>query len=462
MAEQEKEKEQEKERIAAMKLTPEQAEQKTIAELYQIAKALEIAGYYKLRKQELIFEIKKVLTKQNQQMTAEGVLERMPDGYGFLRPTGYVPSNGDIYISPSQIRKFDLRTGDLISGLVRHPNEGERYFAMMRVDKVNGKNPFFAAKRLHFQGMTAVYPYQPILLSFGENQTFSSRMIDLLAPLGKGQRGLILAPPKCGKTMLLKNIANSIAANYPEIYLMILLIDERPEEVTDIENSVQAEVISSTFDELPENHVKVADMVLERAKRLVESGEDVVILMDSLTRLARANNLVIPPSGRTLSGGLDPMALHKPKRFFGAARKVAEGGSLTILATALIETGSRMDEVIFEEFKGTGNMELVLDRGLAERRIFPALDIKKSGTRRDDLLLGEKELEQAWFFRKKTANLNNIEVAELLSDMMEHTANNGELKEKYPVFFDVNSEKGQTPEKPEKPVKPRKTVKKKN
>lgn len=420
---------------------PEQLEQKTVTELYQFAKNLEIPGYYKLRKKELVFEIKKVLTKQKQQMKAEGVLEKMPDGYGFLRPTGYVPSNDDIYISPSQIRKFDLRTGDLVSGLVRHPNEGERYFAMMRVDQVNGKNPFSSVGRLPFQGMTAVYPHEPIVLSAGENATLSSRMIDLLVPLGKGQRGLILAPPKCGKTVLLKNIANSIAANYPEIHLMILLIDERPEEVTDIENSVQAEVISSTFDELPENHVKVVDMVLERAKRLVESNQDVVILMDSLTRLVRANNLVIPPSGRTLSGGVDPMALHKPKRFFGAARKVAEGGSLTILATALIETGSRMDEVIFEEFKGTGNMELVLDRKLAERRIFPALDIKKSGTRREDLLFSEKQLEQAWFFRKKTANFSNIEVTELLAEMVENTADNSRLKEKYPLFFDSNSEK---------------------
>ena len=407
----------------------------TLADLYKIAKELEISQYYKLRKAELIFEIQKARTKKDGSLTAQGILEILPDGYGFLRPGGYFPSDDDIYISPSQIRKFDLRTGDMVSGLVRHPQMGSKYFALMRVDSVNDDKPEYSPQRSHFEGLTPLYPDERLTLG-STGGPLSMRMIDLIAPLGKGQRGLILAPPKAGKTILLKNIANSISKNYPEVTLIILLIDERPEEVTDIERSVQAEVVSSTFDELPENHIRVSDIVLERAKRLVESKKDVVILLDSITRLARANNLVIPPSGRTLSGGLDPMALHKPKRFFGAARKVEEGGSLTILATALIETGSRMDDIIFEEFKGTGNMELVLDRKLAERRLFPAIDLKRSGTRREDLLLSKEELELMWNFRQVSANLNSMEMVEMLLDAMEKTKTNDDLLRALPLLFE--------------------------
>lgn len=406
----------------------------TLVDLHKIARELEIPQYYKLRKAELIFEIQKARTKKDGSLTAQGILEILPDGYGFLRPGGYFPSDDDIYISPSQIRKFDLRTGDLVSGLVRHPQSGGKYFALMRVDSVNDEKPENSPLRPRFEALTPLYPNERLTLEC-PGAPLSTRMIDLIAPLGKGQRGLILAPPKAGKTVLLKNIANSISKNYPDIKLMILLIDERPEEVTDIERSVHAEVVSSTFDELPENHIRVSDMVLERAKRLVENKKDVVILMDSITRLSRANNLVIPPSGRTLSGGLDPMALHKPKRFFGAARKVEEGGSLTILATALIETGSRMDDIIFEEFKGTGNMELVLDRKLAERRLFPAIDIKRSGTRREDLLLSKEEIDLMWNFRKVAASMNSIEMMEMLVDAMEKTRSNADLLRALPLLF---------------------------
>jgi len=332
-------------------------------------------------------------------MFMEGVLEIMPEGYGFLRPINYLPSSEDIYISQSQIRKFDLRTGDLVSGKCRAPKENEKYFGLLQVNAVNGEKPEAAAERLHFAALTPLHPQEKLVLETSPER-LSTRIIDLLAPVGLGQRGLIVSPPKAGKTLLLKEIANSISTNRPDIDLFILLIDERPEEVTDMQRSVKAEVVASTFDELPEHHIKVAEMVLERAQRLVEHKRHVVILLDSITRLARAYNLVVPPSGRTLSGGIDPASFHRPKRFFGAARNVEEGGSLTILATALIDTGSRMDDIIYEEFKGTGNMELHLDRKLAERRIFPAIDIRRSGTRREELLLTKEELDKVWAIRK--------------------------------------------------------------
>jgi transcription termination factor Rho len=420
-------------------LNSAELESKTMVELYQIAREIGLTGYSKLRKKELIFEILKLITneKKNEALTAQGVLEILPDGYGFLRPFKYLPSEDDIYISPSQIRRFDLRTGDRVGGLVRPPKDMERYFALLRVEQVNGEDPELSPKRLHFDGLTPIYPQERLTLETPEAD-ISTRIIDLVCPMGKGQRGLIVSPPKAGKTMLLVKVANAISYNYPDVELIILLIDERPEEVTDIERSVKAEVVSSTFDEPPENHVKVADMVLERAKRLVEHKKDVVILMDSLTRLARANNLVVPPSGRTLSGGVDPSALHKPKRFFGAARNIEEGGSLTILATALVETGSRMDDVIFEEFKGTGNMELILDRKLAERRIFPAIDVKRSGTRREEMLLSKEELDLMWHFRRETNHLSNVEVTEMLIDSLKKTKTNSDLLRALPKLFPQN------------------------
>ena len=401
-------------------------ETKTMVELYEMARHLEIPGYYKLRKTELVFEITKIKTAQDQTLTAEGVLEILPDGYGFLRPFSYVPSYEDIYVSPSQIRRFALRTGDLVGGQVRPPRDSERYFALLRVEKINSLGVEQAVHRIHFDALTPIYPNQRINLEVGPELAVT-RVIDLVAPLGKGQRGLIVSPPKAGKTVLLKQIANSITTNYPDIKLIVLLIDERPEEVTDMQRSVKGEVISSTFDEPADNHVKVAEMVLERAKRLVEHKNDVVILLDSITRLARAYNLVEPPSGRTLSGGVDPSALHKPKRFLGAARNIEEGGSLTILATALVETGSRMDDVIFEEFKGTGNMELILDRRMADRRIFPAIDIKRSGTRKEDLLLSKEEMEIMWTFRKTFNQSTTTEAIELLTEVMRKTKSNREL-----------------------------------
>lgn len=415
-------------------------EAKTVAELYKIARELDIPGYYRLRKQELIYEIKKMRLQKEGLMYAQGVLEILPDGYGFLRPFKYLPSGDDIYVSASQIRKFDLRTGDLVAGQVRRPKETEKYLALLRVDKVNDEDPAALAERIHFDSLTPLYPHERIRLETTSNR-LSTRIIDLISPLGKGQRGLIVAPPKAGKTTLLKEIANSITANHPEIYLIVLLIDERPEEVTDIERSVQGEVVSSTFDEPPDNHVKVAEMVLERAKRLVEHKRDVAILLDSITRLARAHNLVVPPSGRTLSGGVDPAALHKPKRFFGAARKLEEGGSLTILATALIETGSRMDEVIFEEFKGTGNMELVLDRRLAERRIFPAIDVQRSGTRKEELLFSREELELVWYFRRATNQMTPWEAMEHLLEEIRRTKTNLDLVRNFQVFKQASGDK---------------------
>ncbi|MCF8011277.1 MAG: transcription termination factor Rho [Clostridiales bacterium] len=405
-------------------------ENKTMAELYKTAKDLGLSGYSRLRKRELIFEIMKAQTENNGLLFAQGVLETLPDGYGFLRPFQYLPSNDDIYVSLSQIRRFDLRTGDLVAGQVRGPKDTERYYALLRVEQVNGEDPETASDRLHFEGLTPLYPQERINLEVSPGYK-ATRIIDLLSPIGKGQRGLIVSPPKAGKTMLLKEIANSITHNDPEIHLMVLLIDERPEEVTDIERSVQGEIVNSTFDEPPDNHVKVADMVLERAKRMVEHKRDVVILMDSITRLARAHNVVVPPSGRTLSGGVDPSSLHKPKRFFGAARNMEEGGSLTILATALVDTGSRMDDVIFEEFKGTGNMELLLDRKLADRRIFPAIDVVKSGTRKEEMLLNKQELDMLWHFRKAIAGMSSLDALDMLNDHIQKTRSNKELIEAF-------------------------------
>ncbi|GGG12437.1 transcription termination factor Rho [Lysinibacillus alkalisoli] len=381
-------------------LTISQLEEMTLKELYRLAKEYKISYYSKLTKKELIFAILKSRSEQEGFFFMEGVLEIISqEGYGFLRPINYSPSKEDIYISASQIRRFDLRNGDKVSGKVRPPKENERYYGLLQVEAVNGEDPETAKDRVHFPALTPLYPDRQIKLETSPNQ-ISTRIMDLVSPVGFGQRGLIVAPPKAGKTTLLKEIANSITTNYPEAELIVLLIDERPEEVTDIERSVNADVVSSTFDEVPENHVKVVEMVLERARRLVEQKRDVIILMDSITRLARAYNLVIPPSGRTLSGGIDPAAFHRPKRFFGSARNIEEGGSLTILATALVDTGSRMDEVIYEEFKGTGNMELHLDRNLAERRIFPALDIRRSGTRKEELLIPKEELDKLWAIRK--------------------------------------------------------------
>lgn len=407
-------------------LALEDLEQMNLQALYKLARELQITGYSTMRKRELIFEILKARAEKDGYLFAEGILDIMPEGFGFLRPFGYLPSDEDIYVSPSQIRRFDLRTGDLVSGQARPPKENERYYGLLRIEAINGESLEVAAERLPFDALTPIHPNERLTLETTPEE-ISTRLIDLIAPIGKGQRGLIVAPPKAGKTVLLKKIANAIATNYPEVVLMVLLIDERPEEVTDMERSVKGEVLASTFDNLPENHVKLADMVLERAKRLVEHKKDVVILLDSITRLARAHNLVIPPSGRTLSGGLDPSALYKPKRFFGAARKIEEGGSLTILATALIETGSRMDDVIYEEFKGTGNMELHLDRKLAERRIFPAIDIKRSGTRREELLLSKEELDVMWALRKTTHNMDSGEVITFLIERLSKTKSNQEF-----------------------------------
>ncbi|MCM3760050.1 transcription termination factor Rho [Alkalihalobacillus oceani] len=371
-----------------------------LKELYELAREYKVSYYSKLTKKELIFAILKGQAEQDGLMFMEGVLEIIQtEGFGFLRPINYMPSSEDIYISASQIRRFDLRNGDKVSGKVRPPKENERYHGLLHVEAVNGDAPETSKERPHFPALTPLYPEQKIELETAPGR-ISSRIIDMISPVGFGQRGLIVAPPKAGKTSLMKEVANSIAENHPDVELIVLLIDERPEEVTDIERSVKAEVVSSTFDEVPENHIKVAELVLERAMRLVEHRKDVVILMDSITRLARAYNLVIPPSGRTLSGGIDPAAFHRPKRFFGAARNIEEGGSLTILATALVETGSRMDDVIYEEFKGTGNMELHLDRKLAERRIFPSIDIRRSGTRKEELLLPKNQLEKLWAIRK--------------------------------------------------------------
>ncbi|HSW54605.1 MAG: transcription termination factor Rho [Ignavibacteriaceae bacterium] len=398
---------------------------KKIVELNEIAKELNIPGYSDLRKQELIFKILEAQTSKDGLTFSKGVLEVLPDGYGFLRSSdyNYLPSPDDIYVSPSQIKKFSLRTGDFVSGQVRPPKEGERFFALLRVEAVNNQAPENIRERTLFDNLVPVYPTKKINLESAPGE-YSMRVMDMLAPIGKGQRGLIVSPPKSGKTVLLQKIANSITRNHPEIKLIVLLIDERPEEVTDMERSVQGEVISSTFDEPADRHVQVADMVIEKAKRMVEANEHVVILLDSITRLARAHNIVVPHSGRILSGGVDSNALHKPKRFFGAARNTEDGGSLTIIATALIDTGSRMDDVIFEEFKGTGNMELVLNRDLSDRRIFPAIDVNRSGTRREDLLLKEDDLGKIWILRKILSDFSPVEAMEFLIDKIRGTKNN--------------------------------------
>ena len=401
---------------------------KKIAELNEVAKELNISGYSDLRKQELIFKILEAQTTKDGLSFSKGVLEVLPDGYGFLRSVNYnyLPSPDDIYVSPSQIKKFGLRTGDSVSGQVRPPKEGERFFALLRVEAVNDDHPDVIRERTLFDNLTPLYPTNRLKLETAPGE-YSMRIMDLLAPIGKGQRGMIVSPPKAGKTILLQKIANSITRNHPEVKLIVLLIDERPEEVTDMERTVSAEVVSSTFDEPPERHVQVSDMVLEKAKRLVEAKKDVVILLDSITRLARAHNTVIPHSGKILSGGVDANALHRPKRFFGAARNIEEGGSLTIIATALVETGSRMDEVIFEEFKGTGNNEIVLDRKLSDRRVFPAMDVNRSGTRKEELLQDAEELARVWILRKLLSDLTPVDAMEFLMEKMRGTKSNKEF-----------------------------------
>ncbi len=403
----------------------EELKEKKISELNKIAQDMNISGVSGLKKAELIFRILEEQTAQEGLLFSKGVLEILPDGYGFLRSTNYnyLPGPDDIYISPSQIKRFNLRTGDTVTGQIRPPKDNERFFALLRVEAVNFESPDKARDRLLFDVLTPLYPEERIDLET-KQRDFSMRIMNLLTPIGKGQRGMIVAQPRTGKTILLQKIANAITTNHPEVEMIVLLIDERPEEVTDMERSVDAEVISSTFDEPAERHVQVADMVLEKAKRLVEYKKDVVILLDSITRLARAHNTVVPHSGKILSGGVDSNALHKPKRFFGAARNIEEGGSLTIMATALIDTGSRMDEVIFEEFKGTGNMELVLDRRLTDRRIFPSLELNKSGTRKEELLMSREELSRVWVLRKLLNEMNIIEGMEFLLEKMRETKDN--------------------------------------
>jgi len=399
-----------------------------IKELAKIAKKYKIAEAGKMSKQDLIFAVLQAQAEKHGLIFSEGVLEVLPEGYGFLRSPdySYLPGPDDIYISPSQIRKFDLRTGDIVSGQIRMPNEGERYLALVKVDAVNFEPPEEARHRIFYDNLTPLYPQERIRLETGK-ENLSARVMDIFTPIGKGQRGLIVSPPRTGKTMLLQNIANSISTNHPEIYLIVLLIDERPEEVTDMERSVKGEVISSTFDEPASRHVQVAEIVMEKAKRLVEHKKDVVILLDSITRLARAYNTVIPSSGKVLSGGVDANALEKPKRFFGAARKIEEGGSLTIMATALIDTGSRMDDVIFEEFKGTGNMEIILDRKLVDKRIFPAIDINRSGTRKEELLVDNADLNKIWILRKVLSPLSIDEAMDLLLDKLRKSDSNAEF-----------------------------------
>ncbi len=398
---------------------------KKISELNVMAKDFKIEGAAGMRKQDLIFALLQAEIEKTGLIFGEGTLEILPDGFGFLRAPNYnyLPGPDDIYVSPSQIRRFNLRTGDTVSGQIRQPKETERYFALLKVEAVNYEDPEVAREKILFDNLTPLYPDRKFMLE-SDPENFSVRIMDLLTPLGFGQRGLIVSPPRSGKTMLLQSIANSVSANHKDIVLFVLLIDERPEEVTDMERSVDGEVISSTFDEPAERHVQVAEMVIEKAKRLVEHKKDVVILLDSITRLARAYNSVIPPSGKILSGGVDSNALQRPKRFFGAARNIEEGGSLTIIATALVDTGSRMDEVIFEEFKGTGNMEIQLDRRLADKRVFPAIDIKKSGTRKEELLLDEDVLTRVWILRKLLSSLNPVDSLEFLLDKMNGTKDN--------------------------------------
>jgi len=430
----------------------------SVAELRELAKKEEIKNFSKFKKEELILilnekkennkteektDFKEIVTEEGYKLTSEGdevvegILEVLPDGYGFLRGENYLPTPKDVYVSPVQIKRFRLDTGDKVKGIKRTPKEGEKFPALIFVGAVNGQHPENAMKRRSFDDLIPIYPKSRIKLETNQNE-YTMRIMDLLCPIGKGQRGMIVAPPKAGKTTILKKIANSITANNPEVELIVLLIDERPEEVTDMRRSIKGDVIYSTFDELPEHHVKVAEMVLERAKRLTEQKKDVVILLDSITRLARAYNLVVPASGRTLSGGLDPAALHKPKRFFGAARNTEDAGSLTILATALVETGSRMDDVIFEEFKGTGNMEVHLDRKLSEKRIFPAIDINKSGTRREELLLEKEELETIFALRKTMSNMNTQEMTEQIMEQIVSTKSNEEFLERVKIFLKNN------------------------
>ena len=399
-----------------------------IVELNKLARELNVNGLAGLKKQDLIFKILQAQAEKEGLMFGEGILEILPEGFGFLRSPNYnyLPCPDDIYISPSQIRKFDLRTGDTVSGQIRPPKEGEKYFALLKVEAVNFENPEEIKEKVLFDNLTPIYPHERFILET-KPEEISMRVMSLLTPLGKGQRGMIVAQPYSGKTVLLQKIANAIMSNHPDVILIVLLIDERPEEVTDMQRNVKGEVISSTFDEAPERHIQVAEIVLEKAKRLVEHKRDVVVLLDSITRLARAYNAVVPHSGKVLSGGIDSNALQKPKRFFGAARAVEEGGSLTIIATALVDTGSRMDDVIFEEFKGTGNMELQLDRNLFQRRIYPAMDIKRSNTRHEELLLKNDELQKVWILRKVLNELNNVEAMELLIEKLLKTKNNEEF-----------------------------------
>jgi transcription termination factor Rho len=409
-------------------MTIAELKEKNITELSRIARTLEIPGASGLRKQDLIFKILQAQSEKEGHIFAEGVLEILPDGYGFLRSPdyNYLPGPDDIYVSPSQIRKFDLKTGDSISGNVRPPHEGEKYFALVKIEAINFESPEETRNKILFDNLTPLYPQERVKMET-VREAVSGRVMDLLTPLGKGQRGLIVAPPRTGKTMLLQAIANSITTNHPEVVLIVLLIDERPEEVTDMQRSVKGEVISSTFDEPAARHVQVAEMVIEKAKRLVEHKRDVVILLDSITRLARAYNTIVPPSGKVLSGGVDSNALQRPKRFFGAARNIEEGGSLTIVATALVDTGSRMDEVIFEEFKGTGNCEIILDRKLVDKRVFPAIDIQRSGTRKEELLIPKEDLQRIWVLRKVLNPLSPVEAMELLISRLEKVRNNAEF-----------------------------------
>jgi transcription termination factor Rho len=409
-------------------MTIAELKEKNITELSRIARGLEIQGTSGLRKQDLIFKILQAQSEKEGHIFADGVLEILPDGYGFLRSPdyNYLPGPDDIYVSPSQIRKFDLKTGDSISGNVRPPHEGEKYFALVKIEAINFESPEETRNKILFDNLTPLYPQERIKMET-VREAISGRVMDLLTPVGKGQRGLIVAPPRTGKTMLLQSIANSITSNHPDVVLIVLLIDERPEEVTDMQRSVKGEVISSTFDEPAARHVQVAEMVIEKAKRLVEHKRDVVILLDSITRLARAYNTIVPPSGKVLSGGVDSNALQRPKRFFGAARNIEEGGSLTIIATALVDTGSRMDEVIFEEFKGTGNMEIILDRKLVDKRVFPAIDIQRSGTRKEELLIPKEDLQRVWILRKVLNPLSPVEAMELLISRLEKVRNNAEF-----------------------------------
>jgi transcription termination factor Rho len=414
--------------LSQVNMTIAELKEKNITELSRIARTLEIPGASGLRKQDLIFKILQAQSEKEGHIFADGVLEILPDGYGFLRSPdyNYLPGPDDIYVSPSQIRKFDLKTGDSISGNVRPPHEGEKYFALVKIEAINFESPEETRNKILFDNLTPLYPQERIKLET-TREAVSGRVMDLLTPVGKGQRGLIVAPPRTGKTMLLQSLANSITANQPEVVLIVLLIDERPEEVTDMQRSVKGEVISSTFDEPAARHVQVAEMVIEKAKRLVEHKRDVVILLDSITRLARAYNTIVPPSGKVLSGGVDSNALQRPKRFFGAARNIEEGGSLTIIATALVDTGSRMDEVIFEEFKGTGNMEIILDRKLVDKRVFPAIDIQRSGTRKEELLIPKEDLQRIWILRKVLNPLSPVEAMELLISRLEKVRNNAEF-----------------------------------